>query len=333
MCRTSILAALSALLLSACAAAAQPASNRSHTAPASSLSVEGRKAANDALQRLRLLRDGWKDVNRQFIRPNFTAGRRLDSRAYEVQYLEAKTAVGEALRVLRGGELRTALGRAMDLFDDLEEITSIFTKRSPVTTSVRVADVYPYLKKYNVPYEVGVTREPAGLMLHQDFVLSYVLPLRYERINRIEVLLGGKVEPIPPPPTFERMFGIPARKETSAETALDAEEFREVVNRALSARLRGDRNQMGVLLDDDFVGTGRGGRHWDKGQYLRVMSPDPTVKGFTIDRAELISKGGVPTLSTTVRYESIKGETKSYGNSFTFVKRGGRWLIARWLFF
>src|SRR5437763_14972771 len=55
-----------------------------------------RQAAEQALARLRVLRDGWNDVNRQFIKQDFVAAQRLEPQEYEVQYLEAKTAVGDA---------------------------------------------------------------------------------------------------------------------------------------------------------------------------------------------------------------------------------------------
>jgi hypothetical protein len=282
------------------------------------------------LARLRVLRDGWNDVNRQFIKQDFVAARRLDPQEYEVQYLEAKTAVGDALRVLPKGELHTALEQAMEIFDDLEAITEIFNKTSPFTTNVRVADVFPYLKKYGVPYESGVSRATSGLTLHQDFVMSYILPIRYKRVNRVEVLLGEKAEPVPSPPTFERMFMVPERKETPAPSTVKIEELKEVATRAIAARLHGDREAMGALLDDGFVFSGLEGRRWDKGQYLRNVSPDPTVKGFTIEGAELGFRGNVPALSTTVMYESFTGGVKRHQNMFTFARRGGKWLIAGW---
>lgn len=302
-------------------------------APLVKVPRERRDAAERALVHLRVLRNGWKDVNRQYIRPNFTAGTKLDPRAYEVQYLEAKTEVDEVLRMLPAGELRTAIGRAMELFDDLEGVTSIFTKKSPLNTSVRVADIFLYLKKYDVPYETSVARASGGLIIHQDFVMSYILPLRHTRINQIEVLLGGTTTPPPPPPTFEQMFGVPEKKGTDADTVVDADEFKDMIHRAITARLRGDRTQMAILLDDSFVGTGRGSRRWDKVQYLRAMSVDPTVKGFTIKLGELRARNGTPMLSISVNYESLTGELKSYENTFTFVRRGGTWLISAWRFF
>src|SRR4051812_46453056 len=89
------------------------------------LNSEERQAAEQALARLRLLRDGWNDVNRQYIKQDFVAAQRLAGREYEVQYLEAKAAVGDALQVLPRGELRMAIEQAMDIFDDLEAITKI----------------------------------------------------------------------------------------------------------------------------------------------------------------------------------------------------------------
>lgn len=298
--------------------------------PSVKMRPEWRDSSERALARLRVLRDGWNDVNPQFIKKDFVAARRLNPQEYEVQYLEAKAAVDEAFQVLPKGDLRAAIEQSMDLFDDLEVITKIFNKTSPFTTNVRAADVFPYLKKYGVPYESGVSSTISGLTLHQDFMMSYILPIRYARVNRVEVLLGGAVKPVPPPPTYEQMFRVPERKETTAPATVEIEELKEVAGLALTARLHGDRDSMGGLLDDKFVYSGTGGRRWDKVQYLRHMSADPTVKGFTIERAELGFRSGAPTLSTTIRYESFKGEAKSYENTFIFAMRNGKWLIAGW---
>lgn len=282
------------------------------------------------MARLRVLRDGWNDVNRQFIKKDFVAARRLNPQEYEIQYLEAKTAIDEALQVLPKGDLRTALEQSMDLFNDLEAITKIFDRTSPFTTNVRAADVFPYLKKYGVPYESGLSRNTSGLTLHQDFVMSYILPVRYTRVNRVEVLLGGAVKPIPPPPSYEQMFRVPERKEALTPASVKIEELKEVAGLAIAARLHGDRDSMGALLDEEFIYSGMEGRRWDKGQYLKRMSADPTVRGFTIERTDLGFRSGAPALSTTIRYESLKGEAKSYENTFTFALREGKWLIAGW---
>jgi hypothetical protein len=291
---------------------------------------EGREAAERALARLRVLRDGWNDVNRQFIKQDFVAAQRLDGRDYQVQYLEAKAVVGEALQILPKGELRTAIEQAMDIFDDLEAITKIFNKTSPFTTNVRVVDIFPYLKKYNVPYESGVTRTLSGLTLHQDFVMSYILPLRYARVNRIEVLLGGKAKPIPPPPTYEQMFHVPAIKPPIDRSSVSVESLKGMVRQAIEARVRGNQSLMRALLDDQFMFYALQGRQWDRERFLRSVSPDSMVKGFEIEQAELSFRQEAPVLTTVVRYESLRGEFKSFNNTFTFVNRNGKWLIIRW---
>jgi hypothetical protein len=294
------------------------------------VSAEGREAAERALARLRVLRDGWNDVNRQFIKQDFVAAQRLAGREYEVQYLEAKAAVGEALQVLPKGELRTAIEQAMDIFDDLEAITKIFNKTSPFTTNVRVVDIFPYLKKYNVPYESGVTRALSGLTLHQDFVMSYILPLRYARVNRVEVLLGSKAKPIPPPPTYEQMFHVPAMKPPIDRSSVSVESLKGIARQAIEARVRGNQSLMRDLLDDQFMFYALQGRQWDRDRFLRSLSPDPMVKNFEIERAELSFRQEAPVLTTVIKYESLRGEFKSFNNTFTFVNRNGKWLIIRW---
>jgi hypothetical protein len=286
-----------------------------------------RQAAEQALARLQVLRDGWNDVNRQFINQNYVAARKLNSQEYEVQYLEAKTSVGKALQVLPRGELRTAIEQAMDIFDDLEAITEIFRKKSPLTTNVRVTEVFSYLKKYNVPYESGVTRENYGLMLHKDFVMSYILPLRYARVNHVEVLLGGKMQPMPPPPTYEQMFRVPP---APIRPNITAEELKEIVRQAIEARLHGDRSQMSALLDSRFTFYGLRGVELNEEEYLRSLAYDPSVKRFDLEQADLIFRQDVPILSTRVKYESPTSEFRSFKNTFTFVKRDGKWLISTW---
>lgn len=304
--------------------------------PPATLRPEERGAAETALRRLQSLRDGWNDVNRQFIQPNVKAGRKLDWREYEVQYLEARTAADEARRVLPRGELRAAVEQAMGLFEDLEEIEEIFANRSPITTSVRVSDVYPYLKKYSVPYEGVVVRAGYGLTLHKDFVMSYILPLRFARVNRVEVFLGGSPHPTPPPPTFEQMFRLKARKPDPAPPpsapppAADEEVLKDVAMQALKAKLLGSRERMAALLDDGFVCYMPDGKRLDKRQYLEEMERDRTVKRFDLERVVLRTKDGASALSATVKYESFAGESRSFFNAFTFVYRDGRWLISSW---
>jgi hypothetical protein len=291
------------------------------------INSEERQAAERALARLSLLRDGWNDVNRQFIKPNFVAAQRLDSRLYEVQYLEAKAAVGNALQVLPKGALRTAIEQAMDIFDDLEAITKIFRKTSPLTTDVRVADVFPYLKKYNVPYESGVARASFGLILHQDFVMSYILPLRYARVNRVEVLLGGKSKPVPPRPTYEQMYRVPP---PPVRPSVAVEELKEIARQAIEARLRGNRARMSALLDGGFTFYGLRSVELNEEEYLRKLAADASVKRFEIEQVDLSFRQDVPVLVTRVKYESFTGEFRSFKNTFTFVKREEKWLISTW---
>lgn len=293
----------------------------------SQMNVETQEAAAQVLARLRVLRDGWNDVNREFITANFVFGGMIDPQAYAIQYLEAKMAVDNTLRVLPKGELHTAIEQAMEIFNDLAEIVQIFDKHSLFTTDVRITNIFSYLKKYNVPYESGVTRVSYGLTLHQDFVLSYILPIRHARVNRVEALLGGKVKPIPPPPTYEKMHRV---RPLPAPPSVSAEDLKEVVHRVLEAKLRGNREQMAAVLDNGFMFYGREGREWTREMYLQKMAPDPTVKGFNIEQVELKIWNYRPRLSTTIRYESFMGKFKSFKNNFHFVNRDGKWLIESW---
>jgi len=291
------------------------------------LNADQRRVAEEALARLRVLRAGWRDVNRQYIDSHFAYAQRYNRRVYAVQYLEARSAVHDALVVLPGIELRAAIQEAMDVFEDLEAITEVFRTNSPFTTNVRVTDIFPYLKKYKVPYENGILPGGPSQMLHQDFVMSYVLPWRYARVNRVEVLLGGKVEPTPPPPTHEQMFGV-LKEPTVPKVTSD--ELKELARQALEARLQGNRARMEPLLDYTFLAYGREGAEWNKDLYLEKMAPDQTVKSFEILRAELTVWNYRPSLTFEVKYESHLGSFKSAKYTLNFVERNGQWLIASW---
>ncbi len=289
-----------------------------------------RQVAMQALAHLQVLRDGWNDVNRAYIDHNLELGRKLNPSAYELQYLEARVAVANALDTLPKGELRTAISQAMELFDDLEELVKIFDKRSPLTTTIYISDVFSYLKKYQVPYKEGLEQGTSGFKLHKDFILSYILPQRHIFVNRIEVLLGGKPMPVPPPPTYEQMHRVPKQKPPFDRASVKPESLKEIARQALEARLRGDRARMGALLDVGFWFYGREGRLLDKQMYLQKMAADPTVKGFEIKQAELSFWNDEPVLATVIKYESFGGQFKSFTNKFHFINKGGHWLIVTW---
>jgi hypothetical protein len=151
--------------------------------------------------------------------------------------------------------------------------------------------------------------------------------LRYTLVNRVEVLLGGKFEPVPSPPTYEQMFGLPREPTIPKVTA---EELKEVASQAIDARLHGNRERMEPLLDANFLAYGPAGAIWDKDLYLKKMAPDGTVKGFEIDQMELKLWNYRPSLSVAVKYESRFGRFKTARYTLTFVGRNGKWLIASW---
>lgn len=83
-------------------------------------------------------------------------------------------------------------------------------------------------------------------------------------------------------------------------------------------------------LDNGFMFYGREGREWTKEMYLQKMTPDPTVKGIGVEKAELKILNSQPTLSTTIRYESFMGKFKIFKNTFHFVNHYGKWMIEAW---
>src|SRR2546421_3345936 len=150
---------LLALLFFSCAPSVaqtrpQPRAGTRPPAPGRTLSQRDAALAQNALAKLRVLRDGWRDVDPELIWRNNVMGGKID-RDYELHLLEAKDAVGEALSALPDGPLKEAIRSAMDMFLDLEEIHRIFNKGlAGITTSAKVSDIYPYVKSIRSPTRV-----------------------------------------------------------------------------------------------------------------------------------------------------------------------------------
>lgn len=157
--------------------------------------------------------------------------------------------------------------------------------------------------------------------------MSYILPSRYARVNRVEVLLGEKAKPVPPPPTFEEMFRIPL---PPVRPEVGIEPLRRIARQVIEARLRDNKGLMNSLLDDRFVFYRLQQAELNKGQFIDKLVPEPIVKDFDFYQTDLIFRQKTPVLSAKVRYESILGESKVYANTSTFVGRNGRWLVATW---
>lgn len=337
-----------ALSLSAVSVFAQRRSKtRAQTpAPKRSLSERERALAQNALSKLRILRDGWRDVDPELVWRNAVMGGKTD-REYELHLLEAKDAVNEALMGLPDGALKEAIRSAMDVFLDLEEIYRIFNKGlASITTVTKVTDIYPYVKKYSVPYQ--------GNDIHKDKVYMVLLPIRRERINRIISMLGGTPEAAPVdekmvelkfwnsianstnPADFEAYLAkYPNGRNVGRAKALTTEgrrihqELADIARQVIEAGRRGDKATLDAWLADDYVGR-RDWHTYTKARTLFETKVDMSVRSYEIEKTDLGFKGENALLTATVKYESYDSRTARYANQFTFTRRQGQWKIIAW---
>ena len=98
----------------------------------------------------------------------------------------------------------------------------------------------------------------------------------------------------------------------------------------LGLRLRGESRSVANLLADDYKDTKPGGAVEDKAQYLANLKPFEGYGGFIYDEFKVNSlQGDTATVSGLVQVMPEDKSKKSLYSRFTwtFVRRGGKWLL------
>jgi hypothetical protein len=213
----------------------------------------------------------------------------------------------------------------------------------------RVSDIYPYVKKYSLPYQANQIRT--------DTVFAILLPLGRERVNRLISMLGGKPEPAPvnafqvelklyrralksgKPEDYEAYlakypngeFEHKARAKTN-EGERVKRELAEVADRIIGAFRKGDTATLNMLLDDEYSEKSKEYPYKvsNKSETLANIRVDATAKSHRLEEIELVYLRGETVLYCLAVYERSDQNASSYRNAFTFIKRQDQWKVISW---
>lgn len=119
-----------------------------------------------------------------------------------------------------------------------------------------------------------------------------------------------------------------ANTNTSAqEDSKVLSELKELEDQMTGASVRGDKATMERMLADDYAATGADGKFYNRTQTLDSTVPTPSVTGWSVEGARLLSRSETSaTLSAVVTFRSkTSGERQQITD--TFMKRNGRWQL------
>jgi S1-C subfamily serine protease len=312
------------------------------------LSSQDLAIAGKAVESLRRLRDGWSNTDLELVLDGGVLGGdwKKDRQNYELYLLEAQDAVKSALQTMRDNIFKGALSSAMDVYLDLEVI---YKKFRSFDSYARVSDIYPYVKKYSLPYQTNQIRAGA--------VYATLLPLGRERINRLISMLGGKPESAPvnesdlelkfwrrvvrsnKPEDYEAYlakypdgkFEHKARAKTNEGERIKRE-LAEVADRIIGAFRKGDTATLNMLLDDEYSEKSNEYPYKvsNKTQTLANIRVDATTKSHRLEEIELAYMRGETVLYCLAVYEMSDQNASRYRNAFTFIKRQDQWKVISW---
>jgi hypothetical protein len=320
-----------------------------NTAPTIS-SGEALIIAQSTLETLRKLRDEWKEADPELLRDGWLSigDAKKDRYAYARLLREAKDDVSLALKHLPDNELKEAIRLAMETYLDLENIYQLFSYQEVFGKSVNSSAISPYVEKYSLPSENNNIRT--------DTVFAIFLPLGRDRINRIISILGGPPELAP---VDESSFEL--KSFSSAMRSKKAEDFeaylkkypdgkyadlamartnegikvdrelKAITRTIFEAVMKGQKATLDPLIDDQFIGYGKG-KAYTKKMMLSQVKVEPRIKSYRILSMSVDFKQGKPVLTYVAIYESRDHEVVSYSNELKFSKQQGQWKVIEWNF-
>jgi hypothetical protein len=318
-------------------------------------------AAVEVLTRLRSLRDCWSDpymvVSSDDPRFENDSLYQRCGRNYQLRLVEAREAVGRTLTTIRNLNLRHEVSTAMSVFNDLDDLYRLFERRDYFFMStVRVSDIYPIVRKYNIPYQEDSISKVA--------VYRAVIPHRRIHIDRLAALIPDTPRDNNPTLTPEQAVAAnddlawsiieqkgegydwylrhypqgrhasearrmldqlnTTRSEQNAHLTAIRDELNVIVKNTIKAYISGDRAAFERLLAPEFP---------NRTDYISRLRPQPEVISFEIRGLTIqpLSQRPAHYLALlSVLYNGTGGRQRVYDNRITYSKSDGHWHIIKW---
>jgi hypothetical protein len=278
-------------------------------------------------------------------------------RNYQLRLVEAREAVRRTLNTIRNPNLKREVSAAIEVFNDLDELRRLFDRRDYFFMStVRVSDIYPIVRNYNIPYREDSISKVA--------VYKAVIPQRRRHIDRLAALIPDAPQDDNPTLTpkqeadatddlawsiverrgegydwylrrypqgrhaseARRMLSQldVARAEQNAHLDAIRDELSATVNDTIKGYLSGDSAAFERLLAPEFP---------NRADYILRLRPQPEVISFEIRNLTVQALPQQPEhylALFTVLYRGTGGQQRIYDNRITYTKSDGHWQITKW---
>lgn len=103
------------------------------------------------------------------------------------------------------------------------------------------------------------------------------------------------------------------------------DQLEEMENDWADANVKADKQALGRILADEFVGTAGDGTVEKKAQYIANIQPDNSIKSQTFSDLDLSLRGNTAILTGINTVKFSNGASQRYRFTDTFVWRDGRW--------
>jgi len=336
--------------------------NSSAKKAVTSHSSSGAEAALEVLARLRTFRDCWSDpymvISGDDPRfENDSLYLRCGDQ-YALRWAELQDAAAHAMRSVNDPILNRRINKAMQTFNDLDRLQRIFNSRPYfITRDVRVVDIFPIVRKYDIPYKESRISKVA--------VYQVMMPLRRTHIDELARLIGNAPPDTNPTLTREQAANAAddldwsivtrhhqgyewylrrhpqglhvaeardlisrqgeIRQQQEAQLTKTRDELASVTQDVIEAYVRGDKAMLERLLAVNFP---------SRALYLARLKAQPNVLSFEIKNFDIRPSPTNPEgyrAKMDVQYRSFLNQpSREFHNTITYQKSNGSWQIIDW---